>query len=105
MAKHKPILIGCPQHRRLIRGSYECDGDGRYRLGPDGAFVLQRVRCGHNGGRCMQTLCVLHRFNQGGAASWYPSQILALDEPPTPRRRRRPSPPPASADSRMDVLC
>ena len=105
MAKCKPILIGCPQYRKLIRGSYECDDDGRYRLGPDGAFVLQRVRCGHYSGRCMQTLCVLHRFNQGGAASWYPSQIHALDETSPPRRRRRPRPHPTCADSNMDVLC
>jgi len=105
MAKYKSILIGCPQHRKLIRGSYECDDGGRYLLGADGTFVLQRVRCGHDGGRCMQTLCVLHRFNQGGGASWYPSQILALDEPPPSRPRRRPPRRPSPADSRMDMLC
>jgi len=106
VAKYKPILIGCPQYTRLIRGSYECDDRGRYLLAPDGTFALPRVRCGQYGGRCMQTLCVLHRFNRRGSGSWFPSQILAMDEAePKRRSTRQPRPQTAPADKDMDLLC
>jgi len=84
VARYKPILIGCPQYRRLVRGWYECDTDGHYHLGPDGSFVLARARCDELHGRCMATLCALHRFNRGGPGTWYPERILAL-----PQRVRR----------------
>jgi hypothetical protein len=80
MEKRKPIQIGCPQYRVLVGGTYECDEHGRYLRGPDGDFVLPRVQCGQYGGKCMQTLCVLHRFNRGGTGSWYPSGVFALRE-------------------------
>jgi hypothetical protein len=106
MATWKPILIGCPQHRKLVRGRYECDEEGSYRLGADGAFVLARARCDQEGGRCMQTLCVLHRYNRRGGGSWYPAQILAM--PRGPRRKRRTSRTPPAADGHSqatDLLC
>ena len=80
MAKRKPVLIGCPQYRELVRGSYECDESGAYMLGADGQFVLRLVSCGQRGGRCVETLCALHRFNKGGGATWYPSEVLAMRE-------------------------
>ncbi len=85
MAKRKKILIGCPQYRRLVSGTYPCDPSGRYRLLPDGSFDVAGIECDQLGGRCMQTLCVLHRFNRRGPDSWYPSEVLAAPE----RRRRR----------------
>ncbi len=78
MARTKPIQIGCPQYHVLVRGSYECDEDGSCPLGPKGEFLLHRVRCEQYGGRCMQTLCVLHRHNRRGAGSWYPTGVWAL---------------------------
>ncbi len=92
MPRRKSILIGCPQHQRLVRGTYACDDAGRYALGPDGQFLLDRVECDQLGGRCMQTLCILHRYNRRGPASWYPYRILAAREPRSRRRR-----PPAGA--------
>jgi len=87
MAGRKRILIGCPQYRTLVAGTYACDGQGAYLLGPDGTFLLRHVRCGHRGGQCMQTLCVLHRYNKRGTGSWYPEQILAAPEAQTHVRR------------------
>ena len=107
MAKRKPILIGCPQHGKLVRGTYLCDDAGNYRLGPDGQFLVELVECGHNGGRCMQTLCVLHRYNRRGAGSWYPSRLLAAPEkqtqPNSVRRPRVPRPKQAEGDD-TDIL-
>ncbi len=88
MAQYKPILIACPQYGRLVRGSYACDERGQYLLGPDGTFLLKLVHCGQNGGRCMSTLCALHRYNCGGNGTWFPGHILAA----RPRRRRTPRP-------------
>ena len=93
MARRKGILIACPQYLKLVRGTYECDKSGRYRLDAEGKFALHRARCNHYGGRCMQTLCVLHRYNRGGPGSWYPARILALPEKKakaksTPPRKR-----------------
>jgi len=91
MAKRKPILIGCPQYQILVRGTCECDEGGHYLRTGDGQLRLDRVRCGQYGGRCMQTLCVLHRYNRGGAGSWYPSGVWAM----TDARRRAAQPAPA----------
>lgn len=110
--KRKPILIGCPQFNKLMRGSYECDDEGNYLLAPDGSFALPRVRCGHDGGRCAETLCALHRHNRRGPATWYPSKVLAMTQPHPPKK-------PANRKSRvrarrgsarrgnqgMDLLC
>jgi len=82
---HKPIWIGCPQYGRRVRGTYDCDEAGRYRLGPGGGFVLEHTRCGQDAGRCAQTLCALHRYNRRGPGTWYPSHIQAA---PGPKRRR-----------------
>ncbi len=105
MAKRKPILIGCPQYSKLVRGSYLCGPDGNYRLSPDGTFLVHFVKCGHDGGRCMQTLCVLHRYNRQGTGSWYPSKLLAAPErrhkPRAHRPKRRRKPP---RDGSTDVL-
>lgn len=93
MDKRQPILIGCPQCRRLVSGTYRCDDRGRYALGPNGEFVLDRARCGQDAGRCAQTLCVLHRFNRRVAGSWYPTGIWAL-----PQGQDTPSPAAQPAD-------
>jgi hypothetical protein len=77
-AKRKPILIGCPQYLRLVRGTYACDEHGRYALGRGGEFLLERARCDQLGGRCMQTLCALHRYNRRGPTTWYPYRLLAM---------------------------
>ena len=85
MAQRKPIWIGCPQYMKRVRGTYECDEAGRYRLGLGGKFLLEYTQCSQDGGRCMQTLCALHRFNRRGPGSWYPVLIVAMPEP-----KRRP---------------
>lgn len=77
MPERRSILIGCPHYRRCVRGSYECDGQGNFLVDSAGRFLLHRVRCGHNGGRCTQTLCVLHRYNRLGQGSWHPAGIWA----------------------------
>jgi len=72
MEKRKAILIPCPQYGRLVRGSCACDEEGRYRRGPEGEFILDHVRCDQLGGRCMETLCALHRHNRRGPGTWFP---------------------------------
>ncbi|MHC4718267.1 MAG: hypothetical protein ACYS5V_14940 [Planctomycetota bacterium] len=84
MARRKRILIGCPQYRVLVTGTYACDGQGRYLLAEDGTFALHHAQCDHYGGRCMQTLCVLHRYNKRGPGSWYPERVLAAPEAECP---------------------
>ena len=89
MANSKPILIACPQYRTLVGGTYQCDEAGRYRFGPDGTFDLKLAECGQHGGRCMETLCALHRYNRGGPETWYPGRVLAApDRSRTPRARQ-----------------
>jgi len=102
MARRRRILIGCPQYRKLVAGTYDCDDRGRYRLGSDGEFLLEHVRCDQLDGRCMQTLCVLHRHNRGGPDSWHPSEVLAAA--PSTRRRRRRRPPAPAAGEGVDLL-
>jgi len=80
MPERKPVLIGCPQYRVLVRGTCQCDEHGRYLRAADGEFPLQAVRCGQYDGRCTQTLCALHRFNRRGPGSWFPVGIWALRE-------------------------
>jgi len=90
MPRRKPILIGCPQYEKLVRGSYLCNAGGEYRLGGNGEFLLKHTHCNQDGGRCIQTLCVLHRYNKKGSSSWYPSKLLAMPERkagPVARRR------------------
>lgn len=84
-ARRKPVQIGCPHYRRLVRGNYECDEAGRFRLGPGGEFLLHLARCGQHGGRCPQTLCALHRHNRRARGSWYPTGIWAMRQPPRAR--------------------
>ena len=107
MATRRPILIGCPQCQQLVSGSYECDEAGEYLLGADGSFLLDRARCDHRGGRCVQTLCVLHRHSRRGPRSWFPSEVVA-----TARRGHRPgadgtrggaASQPSGSD--LDILC
>jgi len=83
--RRQPIWIICPQHGKRVRGWYEADEAGAFRFAPDGQYLLDYARCTQDGGRCMQTLCVLHRYNRRGPESWYPERILAM-----PPRRRRP---------------
>jgi len=83
-SRRQPIFIICPQHLKQVRGWYESGSDGKFRYAADGGYVLDYVRCSQDGGRCMQTLCVLHRYNRRGPASWYPEKILAV----RPRGRR-----------------
>ena len=105
-AKTKPILIGCPQYSELVGGQYECDASGQYAMAPDGSFALPRVQCGHRGGRCMQTLCALHRYNRRGAGTWFPSKILAMRDGPGEAARERPAKrrPPKKGRG-MDIFC
>ena len=102
MDRRKAILIGCPQYGILVRGSYECDDRGRYLRGSDGEFVVDRVQCGQYGGRCMQTLCILHRHNRRGTGSWYPTGVFAAREP-SPRQAGSPAKP-AGRDDGLDCL-
>ena len=99
MTRYHPIWIACPQYRKMVKGSYEVDAQGRYRLGAGGEFLLRRARCGLAGGRCTQTLCVLHKFNRGGAGSWYPEQLVPAQPPSTDGRRKtsRTGDPPAGS--------
>ena len=90
----KPILIGCPQYRVLVRGWCECGEDGGYLRAADGEFLLHHIRCEQRNGRCMQTLCVLHRYNRGGVGSWFPSGVWAM----TDVHKRRPSEPTPTPD-------
>ena len=101
MAKSKPILIACPQYGTLVDGTYQCDETGAYRLGPDGTFDLKLVRCSQHGGRCMETLCALHRYNRGGPDTWYPGRVLAMADRPKRRRTRRPRSPAGDGPSRL----
>jgi len=89
MTRRQAIFIICPQHVKQVRGWYEADADGRFRYAADGGYLLDFVRCTQDGGRCMQTLCVLHRFNRRGPASWYPERVLAMPRP-APRAEPRP---------------
>ncbi len=98
MPRTKPIWIGCPQYRRHVRGRYACDEHGRYRLGPGGGFLLEWTRCEQLGGRCMQTLCALHRHNRRGPGTWYPDRLLAAPDP-VRRTKRRVSDPPYAGPS------
>jgi hypothetical protein len=80
----KPVLIACPEHDKLVRGSYRADPRGRFVRGRDGGFVLQYLSCSQLNGRCAQTLCALHRHNRRGPHSWVPERIFCM---PEPRRR------------------
>jgi hypothetical protein len=88
------IQIACPEHQRLVRGTYVPDQRGRFLYAADGGFLLNMVRCGQMEGRCMQTLCALHRYNRGGPGSWYPDRIYAMPERkhtcPRSANRRKP---------------
>lgn len=84
MPRQIPILIGCPQYRVLVRGQYDCDASGQPPLNVDGGFILAYAHCRQREGRCMQTRCVLHRYNRRGKGSWYPTTILASDTPAAP---------------------
>ena len=89
MPRRKTILIGCPHVHTYVRGDYPCDEEGRHLTGSSGAFDLRLVRCGQRGGRCAQSLCVLHRHNRGGRGSWFPETLVVPSEAP---RRGRPGP-------------
>jgi hypothetical protein len=72
----QPILIACPQYRLAVRGTYQYGDDQTDSMQAGADYALDRVACGQYGGRCMQTLCVLHRYNNRGPGSWYPEIIL-----------------------------
>jgi hypothetical protein len=76
----KPIVISCPEHAKLVRGTYACDRHGRFLRGRDGGFLLRFLRCSQLNGRCAQTLCALHRHNRRGPHSWVPNQIFCMPE-------------------------
>ncbi len=80
MPRRKPIQIACPEHHKLVRGTYACEPDGRYALGADGKFSLDLVECDQDDGRCAQTLCALHRYNRRGPGTWYPDSVYALPD-------------------------
>jgi hypothetical protein len=77
MASH-PILIACPEYRKLVRGWAECDETGLPRRADDGDLLLGAVRCNQHNGRCAQTLCALHRYNRRGRGTWYPDRVFAM---------------------------
>ena len=104
MEKRKAILIPCPQYGRLVRGSCACDEEGRYRRGPEGEFILDLIRCDQFGGRCMETLCALHRHNRRGPGTWFPGRILAAPVRKTPNRDAR-KPISRGSSTGTDVLC
>jgi len=83
-----PIVIVCPQLRKAVRGTYPCGPNGRYKVGPDGAFNLDLVACGQDGGRCAETLCALHRYNRRGPGTWYPDSVQAMPERSAVKRQR-----------------
>jgi len=87
----------------MVHGRYDCDETGRYLLGPDGEFLLAHTHCDQYAGRCMQTLCVLHRHNRGGPKSWFPEKIVAAEKPSPPKRRPARKPP--AARGATDLLC
>ena len=87
MHSRRPILIQCPHFQRRVPGTYEAGPDGQYRLAEDGSFVLGRACCNQNGGRCMETLCALHRHNRRGRRTWYPERVLATGGPGRDRGR------------------
>jgi hypothetical protein len=101
MASTRPILIACPQYHTLVRGQYACDAAGCYLLGPGGSFLLERASCDQRGGRCSQSLCVLHRYNRQGSGSWFPEKIIPAPARPATRRRGKPG---AGASSNWDLL-
>ena len=80
MAKYQSIQIGCPEYGGVVRGSYACDDGGKYLLGRNGEFLLNRARCGQMDGRCAQTLCAFHRFNRRGPGTWYPDRLFAAPQ-------------------------
>lgn len=105
MARQRPILIGCPQYRIFVQGSYDCADDGRYLLGPGAQFLLEHAHCQQYGGRCMQPLCVLHRHNNRGAGSWFPELIVPANQATAGDRTPAPATPhPAAGDANLDVL-
>lgn len=89
MARSKPIMIACPQYRIAVRGNYRCEADGSCPMGPDANYILDRVSCSQHAGRCMQTLCALHRYNNRGPGSWYPEIIFALPDKSSGHSRRQ----------------
>ena len=111
MAKQRPIQIGCPAYQKLVPGTYDCDARGEYLLSPDGSFLVERTHCGHLAGRCVQTLCILHRHNRGHARSWFPSRLVASPlgkggagkAKPKSGRRREPAGPSPGTNG-LDVL-
>ena len=109
MAQNCQILIRCPHYQRLIPGRYECNDGGEYQLAPDGAFLLHLTDCSHNGGRCAETLCALHRYNRGGKGTWFPSTLIPPPQQDTPAGAAREAPQaPTSAswsDGSFDLRC
>ena len=108
MARQRPIQIGCPNYQKLVPGTYDCADSGDYLLSGDGSFLVERAHCGHYGGRCMQTLCVLHRHNRGGPRSWFPSRIFAAPtrkaSPAKDKKRRRSRPAQTPTGRKSDGL-
>jgi hypothetical protein len=95
MPASRIIRIACPEYQKLVRGTYEPDQRGRFLYAADGGFLLNMVRCGQMEGRCIQTLCALHRYNRGGPGSWYPPHIYAMAQrsKPAPGRTGGRKPP------------
>jgi hypothetical protein len=54
----------------------------------NGAFDLNRIECSQDEGRCSETLCALHRYNQRGQGTWYPDTLMASREDKHLRERR-----------------
>ena len=104
----KAVEIACPHQRKIIKGLYPCGSDGRYLLAADGVFGLELVECSQDEGRCVETLCALHRFNRRGPGTWYPNELRAIPER-KPRRQRptRPGGQDKNCDGKnlFDQLC
>ena len=87
----------------MVPGRYDCNETGQYLLGAASEFLLAHTHCGQYGGRCMQTLCVLHRYNRRGSKSWFPEKIVAAEKRRPPKRRAVQKPAPAGGAT--DLLC
>ena len=84
----KTVEIACPHQRRVVKGLYPCDANGRYIMMPDGSFNLALIECSQDDGRCAETLCALHRFNRRGLGTWYPDTLMGVRENKQNREHR-----------------
>lgn len=107
MADYKPIQIACPQLHKVVRGRYPADANGGFMARSSDMLDLDLVECSQDNGRCMETLCALHRYNRRGPGTWYPDKVMIM--PQRNRAQQRSSQTPHTSggglDSTTDLLC